>query len=273
MKQGDRARISRLLQKAADCLYVNERDRITIGYNDASDEGDVWFRHDAWSAALTRIEFDSEVSMDCINFDLMPECQDMTWEEIALPVVKALFEDELARQTRREATATALGLVQGRRLGDLPFSRLLIDRSMRRLLDEAGVDVRGAAAHLSASPNPSSLDNCFAMIQNDPCERSVLVQDRSVGRPVLSTWFAIGAASFTGEALEIGDAIPDTVAAAARGRRLGDLVATGLAWLDARSVREAVTNDRRSPYSPGLGTYARTRFVLDPDLVELGESA
>ena len=54
---------------------------------------------------------------------------------------------------------------------------------------------------------------------------------------------------------------------------LDRLVATGLAWLDARSVREAVTNDRRSPYSPGLGTYARTRFVLDPDLVELGESA
>ena len=175
----------------------------------------------------------------------------------------ALSQDTLAAWAASEGIETPLDQPDAATFDDL--RHLSIDR---RLLDLmiANRSVRGVAAHL--------LDMLPRIVKSgeggeETIEADELDSERQGaanvvgGRGVL--WFdeQLGArGQYDGTALEIDAEIPETVLAAAVGRRLGDLIATGVPSLDA-SVVEVAT----------VGSFADVRLEFAPDLIRIGDVA
>jgi hypothetical protein len=171
----------------------------------------------------------------------------------------ALSQETIAAWAMMEDIETPLDQPDAAEYGDL--AHLSIDR---RLLDVmvANRGIRGVAARLlDMLPRiVRSSEGGEEAVEADELDAELQGAANIVGgRGVL--WFEepVGATGqYDGMALEIEAAIPATVLAVAVGRRLGDIIATGIPSLDA-SVIEVVAE----------GSFADLRFEFAPDLVRI----
>lgn len=142
---------------------------------------------------------------------------------------------------------------------------MTIDRQLFRLLDEANVDVRGAARAISTA-------RCyygFFEVEHKQGERKFCVNDGDAGLPVISTWHVVGDAAFDGSAFAIRQRLPMDVALGVVGRPFGDLVDIGELDLQARRIT-LVTPIEQMTFIDNERWDTGTLITLEPDPIEVG---
>ena len=151
---------------------------------------------------------------------------------------------------------------------DLPVERILIDRLLEEMVGAEGVEVHGPAETIASNDNYLQLfANCSEYMGAYVDDRHFQLRRLGHGLPMLSTGMPLGSASYHGHALDLRHQLPETISLGVVGRRIGDLVATGIAELDARAITGVVTPFSCEDHWPDD---AETRLYLEPDLVELG---
>jgi hypothetical protein len=151
-------------------------------------------------------------------------------------------------------------------LNDRPTRCVFIDRVLRSMLERDGFDVHDIAERLighgwyyDQQVSDAKMaweevgDDLFFLIEEDP-ETAVM----SVSRP-------LGAGYYDGTSLWLRERLPQTMCLSMMGRRLGEVIATGIPALDNRFVVEASTCD-----DVDLARIKETRVMLAADLVQLG---
>lgn len=230
-----------------------------------------WVEHEvaAWSVGLRWLIFGFGNLPHEATSPLFAERRD---EEYLAAVEQTPFQDwlmnHLDRHLQMHEVALGRGLAPGGQ-ADLPTEYILIDRLLKEILRADGVDIHGPAERMASN------DDYLQFVANDMAYMQTWVGERRLqltqtGRhlPEFSAEVAIGSAIYHGFALDLGDVLPHVLLDAAVGRRLGDLVATGISELDRRLITEVVTSpdhtaDRR--LQDGW-----TRFQLNADSVEIG---
>lgn len=143
---------------------------------------------------------------------------------------------------------------------------VMIDRELRWMLERDGYELHGIAERLIGQDYGYEMPGSDVKIALEIVDDNAfeLIKDGS-GPPVMSSATRIGTAYYHGHYLFVGQLLAQTLWAAVVGRKLGDVVSTGIRRLDDRPILEAVTCTER--YWPPT---AATRFIFAPDLVELG---
>lgn len=149
---------------------------------------------------------------------------------------------------------------------EVPLDGIMIDRELRWMLERDGYDLHGIAEGLITQgygyePKGSDVKIALQEVGDNVFE---LVRE-GLARPVMSTATLIGTACYSGDCLFVWQLLPQTLCAGVVGRRLGDVVATGISRLDGRLILKA--NACTENYWPPT---AATRFKISPDLIELG---
>ena len=151
-------------------------------------------------------------------------------------------------------------------VNELPTRCIFIDRVLRSMLKRDGFDVHDIAERLighgwyyDQQVSDAKMaweevgDDLFFLIEQGP-EIAVM----SVSRP-------LGTGYYDGTSLWLRERLPQTLCVSMIGRRLGEVIATGIPSLDDRFVVEASTCDDVEP--AGI---KEMRVMLAADLVELG---
>lgn len=134
-----------------------------------------------------------------------------------------------------------------------------------------GIDVRALAAGILSGHDVPKDDIDLHRIWLKFGEPSIRILFDKVQGPVVAATYPVGRGLYEGSHLVVPEPIPDTLAAAAAGRRLGDIVATGVPDLDERRIvsfenrRDDPDDDDADP-ARSLANSA----TLEQDLVELG---
>lgn len=154
---------------------------------------------------------------------------------------------------------------------DLPVERIRIDRLLKEVLVGEGAELLGIADALASDDDYLQfLCNEMNYMQREVGERRFRLTQGGDQLPELSTEVVIGSARYHGFALDLNLTMPHVLSDGSIGRRLGELVCTGLPRLDQRIVKGVVTL-HGDVVGSGLGE-GWTRLQLDPDLVALGRS-
>lgn len=167
---------------------------------------------------------------------------------------------------RTHAVALGLDLAPGGH-NDLPHERMMIDRLQKEMLD--GVDLHGPAAAMATDGDYLQfLANNLEYREHYVGDHHFQLTQTGTSLPVLSAFLRIGRATYSGNALDLDDVLPEVVCTGVIGRQLKELVSTGLPELDARVITQVhPSRDEIVGFRP---MDSRTRLQLTPNLVELG---
>ncbi|MFW2851125.1 hypothetical protein ACM61V_04275 [Sphingomonas sp. TX0543] len=141
---------------------------------------------------------------------------------------------------------------------------VLIDRELRWLLEREGINLYRIATDIIAldyfyDPANSQLKQMVLQVG----EYFFEIYQTGQKPAVLSTCALIGQGLYHGDELAVWQLLPQTICDAAVGRRLGDVIRTGIPAIDGRTITSATAGGRGHP-SP------ITTFAFEPDLVAIG---
>lgn len=172
-----------------------------------------------------------------------------------------------AVQTRRHKAAIAHGLdtVEATALDP---DAVLIDRATAQMLAGRGVDlVEEVAWHRRNAFDAGDQDavECTSLSTHGTLPVTTITLDQPGIRPVMRLRLPIGPAGrpsayLHGATLSVNATLPGTILVAAAGRRLGEILTSGVPALDARRVSSAEANGSRSI------------FELEVDNITIGEA-
>lgn len=266
MTRSEQGRLGRLFQKAADCVCINAPDRIHIRI----EEERLRLAFTTWSPALTRQSYEQRIELaDIDEYLVFPE-ELTTWEDCALPLMKSLLDRNPATQVARHECAQRLGLVRGGKCSSLDPVRLAVDRSILRMLDIAGIDVRSAVASVSDNRRIPSDVLKLEHLRLELQRPSISIVQFGTCVPEVRTNLPLGRGWYGGDRLTFDTDLPATIAIASIGRRLGDVVATGDPVIDDRRITGLVGEPEAVIEDGELRRFTRTSITLEPDLVEVG---
>lgn len=267
MNASEEATLAALLQAAADRVLAGAPDQVTVEV----ESGRIRIGYTTWSPALTRQAYEAETELHDVADRLDFLQDDPPPLSGAVDLMRYVIHDLPSIQKRRHAFACGLGLVDGARRRHLGPQRVRIDRTMLRMLDDAGVDAPALAARILAGHELPTDDIDLHRIWLKFGEPSVRILFDEVEGPVVAATFQVGRGIYEGSHLVVPESIPDTLAAAAAGRRLGDIVSTGVPALDERRI--VSFQNRRDDPDDDDDDPARSmtnNVTLESDLVELG---
>lgn len=190
--------------------------------------------------------------------------------ELAASVAEAAFGSTIATMRRRHGAAIALGLVENGSFRDLEPARILVDRTLIRILDETGLDLRGCAQRMCGPDTRKGKDDYFQCLVAEFEDGYVYIEETDEGRPKISTSVDIGDASYNGRSLSIPTALPQIVCDTVSGRNLGSIVETGREELDRRIVSHVNLYEVDDFFRTSV---VHSKVFLLPDDVELGPLA
>ena len=222
-----------------------------------------------WSVGLRWLVFEFGNTLHEPDSPLLSSQRD---EEYLATIEQQPFVDWMEPNYRRHLEmhelATSLGLEPGAR--DFPVEQILIDRLLKGIMVADGVDLHGPAERMASNEDYLQfLANSMEYMQTFVGGRRFQLTQLDRCLPELSTELPIGEnAIYHGFALDLRGQLPNVILDSAVGRRLGDLVSTGLNDLDKRTIT-AVTVDRDETYDHRLPD-GWTRLQLGPDLIQLG---
>ncbi|WP_394653115.1 hypothetical protein [uncultured Sphingomonas sp.] len=263
----DPEKYSARLQAAADRLCSGLPDKVKVRLDD---KRQIRLTCRTWSAAMTRVTFRDAIPLAKAR-QRIPIGTTGTSRR-ALLMMKALIGDGLAVQADRHATAAALGLTVGRRRADLNPTRVLIDRYQKAVLLADGIDLHAVISEMGKARqwwgymrNPAERVHLDVL---EPQVAMLTIEQKGLRSPVLSAWQQLSRHAFyDGETLDLDIPVPQVVAVAAAGRRLGEIVATGSPILDERRIVHVTT---KLPHASNQRDWTVTKITLEPDLVEVG---
>ncbi|RSY81999.1 hypothetical protein DAH66_14105 [Sphingomonas koreensis] len=216
-----------------------------------------------WASALFRHEITHQIKLIDAR---RPYRRQARWRDIALPVIEAFLGDHIADQRERHARAQAFGLVTDGECRNLPIDRWLIDASLLHLLEASCLDIREAARTITTMARDELTYGNGGSIWVGLGDNTFIVEPNENGLPIISTLVDVGRAVYEDRALEFPDLLPEVVMTAASGRRLGEIIATSVAHLDARRIERII---RFKPPMGGWRNDSRTQIRLKPDYVPL----
>ena len=263
MTREQKARLERLLQDAADTVSSGLPDRPRINII----RGEIHCSYVGWASALFRHEITHQIKLIDAR---RPYRRQALWRDIALPVIEEFVGDHMADQRELHERAQAFGLVINGECHDLPIDRWLIDASLLHLLTASCFDIREAARTITAMARDELACGNGNSIWVGLGDKTFIVEPNKDGIPFISTLVDVGRAIYEDRALEFPDLLPEVVMTAASGRRLGEIIATGVAHLDARRIERII---RFKPPMGGWHHDSRTQVKLEPDYVPLSDGA
>ncbi len=143
--------------------------------------------------------------------------------------------------------------------------RVMIDRILRSILEREGTDLHAIAEVLtSLSHSHDSIHSQVGYAYKKVGDNVYDLTQRGLAPPVMSTSVLLGDARYHGNYLFVGELLPETLCMGAVGRRLGDVVSTGIPQIDDRLLLQVLTCHDGWPPTAG------TCFRFAPDLIELG---
>ena len=229
-----------------------------------------WVRHQvvAWSVGLRWLTFEFyDIVHNAASALFVDGRDDEYLETVEAPLMEKWMGGHCHDHVVAHQAALMHGLLPGG-ANDLPVERILMDRLLKEMVEAEGIDVHGPVETIANNDNYTQfLANCSKYMGTYVNDRHFQLRRLGHGLPMLSTDMPLGSASYCGHALDLGHQLPETISVGLVGRRLGDLVATGIAKLDARVVTGVVTPPTCEDHWPAD---AETRLYLEPDLVELG---
>lgn len=141
---------------------------------------------------------------------------------------------------------------------------VLVDREIRLLLESSGINLHylsDAMFHYGLERWPS--DDIINMAIKEAHGSVFFLEQIGIGPIVFKTGVVLGAAKFTGDGLYLPFLVPEAICDGVPGRRLGDLVDTGIISLNERQIISA----RRISEGPQRPA---TSILFEPELVPLG---
>lgn len=266
MSPSEAERTTALLQQAADCVCVNAPDRVTVSLYD--DQIRVAFT--TWSPAMSRQAYERHIYLEDIDQYLVDPDSHPTWRSRALPLMKNVLDGTATIQTARQECARRLGLLKRGACRQLDPYRIMIDRSILRMFDDAGIDVLGQVMMASRSGwraiDPTHLERIEVNVE----EPRISIVQHETATPVVASLLPLGSGWYGGDRLIFHHFLPETIAVAAVGRCVGDVVITGDAPIDGRLIAGHESNDEAVVEDGDLVRFTQTTLFLEPDLVEIG---
>lgn len=230
-----------------------------------------WVRHEvvAWSVGLKWLTFYFGNTVDNITSPLFVAGRD---DEYLATVEQSSMEEWMQEHRHSHMETHEAAILRGLAPGgenDLPVERITIDRLLKKMVKRDGIDVVGPAEAIAND------EDYIQFLANNLEYMGMYVNDRyfqlrqlGLALPVLSTWMPLGRATYCGHALDLDYRLPEAICDGVVGRRLGDVIATGIPALDARVIAEVVSD--RVFVMDHWPCTTQTRIYLEPDLVELG---
>lgn len=230
-----------------------------------------WVRHEiaAWSIGLRWLTFDFE------NVPLDPKSPlfELRRDEAYLALVEQQsFLDwmlpHFSRHLEMHKLANSIGLASG---GDgLPVEQILVDQLTKDILVADSVDLHAAADTMATdSDYIKFLCNSMNYMRTFVGARRFELTQVGDRLPELSAEVRIDEhVIYHGHALDVDLPIPLVILSRMAGRRLGDLLSTGMADLDRRVVTGVATD--RDDWSARDLPDGWVRLHIEPELVPLG---
>lgn len=248
----------------SDDAPLNQPGQFRLSINYDTDE--TRYEIAAWSAGLTWTIFECfEPIVPGISAALGQERKFLA--EVVRPATEKWMAADVEKHQARHRVALSHGLSAGGR-NDLPHEKILIDRHLKRMLENDGVDLINAARLILSN-------DCYVSFACNNLNSAHYFGDRPFGLlqrgavlPTFFTWLPLGEADYCGFGLDIPFEIPETILGGAAGRRLGAVIDTGLSELDERIVARVIS--RADDEEDDVWNGFSTRIVLEPDLVQLG---
>lgn len=228
-------------------------------------------RHEiaAWSVGLKWLVFDFGNTVRDPKSPLLKLGKDDEYlATVEQPSFEEWIRENLDRHMETHEAALLRGLVPGKG-NALPVENILIDRLLKEMVQAAGIDLHGPAEEIRSDDYYIEfLANSLEYMGGEIGGRHFQLRQAGLDLPIMSTFMPLGRAMYGGHALDLDHQLPETICLGVVGRRLGDLVATGLPTLDARIITEVITSrDCLMDYRPYT---TKTRLRFEPDLIEIG---
>jgi hypothetical protein len=260
-------RMAHALQGASDELCMSLSDRPIIG---VTKKGRICMNARLWTSAMAYQHIYFDWSPRYIEEILGPTSSGFDWDAVAPSLMQTLLGPTIRLQEDRWLLARMLGLVVGDRIADLPSDDMMVDRTMAGMLHAKGIDIRRAAALVDIE-EPVVGDELPLVMAGVNLDEPLCVRQIGTSLPVIGGWIRIGRACYDGTVIQLNGPVPDTIMAAAAGRRLGDVVRTGIASIDDRRIL-SFGDAWSDPF--GFTTWHTgmdLEIQLSPDHVRLGD--
>lgn len=266
----DAWRFAALIQKHCDELFRDLPDKVRVALEPGQNEGRaIRFSYESWTAALVRARIDGREDLHVAAGELgIPHPLDD--DVLAHALADHLFGRAAVLQRNRNAAARRFGLEREDGWVDLPLERLLVDRALYRLLDGTRTAIPLMAYAARLQPHGRCRLSQFEVASHCEGVQSLSITQRGVALPIVWSSCSIGRARYDGSTLELPGVIPETVAALAVGRPVGDLVETGHPDVDCRRMLAVEATEEWEPdlaYESGM----RTRIRFKRDLAPIGD--
>lgn len=265
MTRNEELAIERLLQQAADSLWAGLPGRLQVNVVDQR----IGYRYLGWSSALFRNLVEHDIGLSEARCWRCPTDADGDWTSSAPRIIRVLLNMEVAHQRAFHSTAITLGLVKNDACRDLPASSLLIDRLLLHRLQRSGTAIEDVMAFIHSGNARKSFIQDQDEMYFDWNGDNFFVRHQESKLPIVSTWIDIGRAKFNGMFLEIPDVLPEVIITTAPGRRLGEIISTGITELDRRTILQAAKYDRRAQRG-GWHPKSNTELIIEADLIQIG---
>lgn len=260
---------SRLLQTACTQLTSGIPDTPAI----AADEEGLTFSSPVWTSAMTRDVLNVTMRMSSVNVKAIAVDTISPNATSAAEVVERFFGPTLRVQIERWALARQQGLVRDGSPSNLPYDRMLIDRTLVSMLGDDMARLREAAMFLDRNREFQVGDELPSIPMG--VNMGVMVFSRQIGMklPVLGSWIPLCKSPlicFDGTYVALDGPIPEVMMAGAAGLRLGDLIETSMSSLDKRVIK-CIHSIGEHPQGITIWDEALCYYVeLEPDLTPLG---
>ena len=266
---GDRRRMVRALQAASDQLCAGLYDRFIIGVTKA---GRICLNGRVWTSAMTYRSIYFDWSNRYVDEIIGGTSGRLNWKAVAPTLMEALIGPTIQVQEARWALARTLGLSRDGHVADLPSDDMMIDRTLLAMLQAEGIDARRTGRDVEPGGDFVTGDELPLMMVGANLGKWLFVRQEGSTLPVIGGWVHVGRACYDGTVLQLNGSMPATIMLAAPGRRLGDVVSTGIASIDDRLIVDFAHAGCGPQEMTTWDTGMELEIWLSPDQVRLGDA-
>ena len=260
---------SRRLQVACTQLTSGIPDTPVISV----DEEGLRFSSPVWTAAMTRDVLSVKMQPSSLSAKMIAANTLELTMASAVRVVEKILGPTLKVQIDRWALAREQGLVRDGSPSNLPYDRMVIDRTLVSILGKDMGRLREAAMFLNRNRDFQVGDELPNVPMGANKELMVFSRQIATNLPVVGSWIPLCKSPticFDGTYVALDGPIPEVMIAAALGRRLGDLIGTSISSLDERIIN-GVHSFGEHPLGMTMWDEALCYYMeLEPNLVPLG---
>jgi len=269
MAEMDDIELSLLIQDISDFLSKGNPDRFKIEIQG----GLLTFTSNVWTSAMKRDVLRVTRNLSDVRAACNASMGTGNCHDAAGAIITEFLGATFRVQTDRWRLARQYGLLSDGKVSDLPVAAMLIDTTLLKMLLTKGVDIHRTADLMTRDRYRRVGDELPFVPAGVSREAIVFARQIGIEPPIVSSWVSLARSpsiSYDGTYLAFDGPLPESIIHGAPGRRLRDIVFTGIGGLDERVIK-GIHRFGEHPHGITMFEEALEMYVeLVPDLIPLG---